>query len=242
MKYCHTNDEIDEIGEGLVRKFNFDSYTKGQAVDIEKFITDYLKYQIVYDHIAEEDAGKTAFLGDGKASLCVWRDGKRVRAVPPDNIIVVDMHFAQSTMTAPRRFKLAHEAGHIIMDMLCGNVVDAAFHNEFDVDREYTLQELSSLFSFKEAQATSMGVSLLMPKTLVTARSQSLKGKKHISVYGNNVMLDGDRKIICDMAEHFMVSYKSMFYRMRDLKLFEYRLIDEYIDLNLGGIGGGLPC
>lgn len=67
MKYCHTNDEIDEIGEGLVRQFNFDSYSKGQAVDIEKFITEYLKYQIVYDNIAEEDAGKTAFLGDGKA-------------------------------------------------------------------------------------------------------------------------------------------------------------------------------
>ncbi len=51
MKYCHTNDEIDEIGEGLVRQFNFDSYSKGQAVDIEKFITDYLKYQIVYDNM-----------------------------------------------------------------------------------------------------------------------------------------------------------------------------------------------
>ena len=242
MKYCHTNDEIDEIGEGLVRKFNFDSYSKGQAVDIEKFVTDYLKYQIAYDNIAEEDAGKTAFLGDGKASLCVWRDGKRVRAVPPANIIVIDKHFAQSTMTAPRRFKLAHEAGHIIMDILNGNAVDAAFNNEFDVERDYTLQELGSLFSFKETQATSMGVSLLMPKTLVTTRSQRLKGQKHISVYGNNVMLDTDRKIICNMAEHFMVSYKSMFYRMRDLKLFEYRLIDEYIDLNLGGIGGGLPC
>lgn len=242
MKYCHTNDEIDEIGEGLVRKFNFDSYLKGQAVDIEKFVTDYLKYQISYDNIAEEDAGKTAFLGNGKASLIVWRDGKRVRIVPPANIIVVDKHFAQITMLAPRRFKLAHEAGHIIMDMLNGNSVVAAFNNEFDVERDYTLKELSSLFSLKETQATSMGVSLLMPKTLVTVRSQSLKGQKHIPVYGNNVMLDSDRKIIYDMAEHFMVSYKSMFYRMRDLKLFEYRLIDEYIDLNLGGIGGGLPC
>ena len=125
---------------------------------------------------------------------------------------------------------------------MSGNAVGAAFHNEFDVEQNYTLQELSSLFSFKETQATSMGVSLLMPKTLVTIRSQSQKGKKHIPVYGNNVMLDDDRKIICNMAEHFMVSYKSMFYRMRDLKLFEYRLIDEYIDLNLGGIGDGLPC
>ncbi len=238
MKYCHTNDEIDEIGESLIRLFNFDSYSKGRAVDIEKFITDYLKYQIVYDNIAEEDAGKTAFLGDGKASLTVWRNGKRMRGVPPANIIVVDKHFAQNTMTAPRRFKLAHEAGHIIMDKLCGNSVVAAFHNEFDTERDYTFQDLSSLFSFKETQATLMGVALLMPKTLVTSMLVKLKGQKHITIYGNNVLIDSDRKIICDMAEHYMVSFKSIFYRMRDLKLFEYHLIDEYIAMNLGGIGG----
>ena len=87
---------------------------------------------------------------------------------------------------------------------MSGNAVGAAFHNEFDVEQNYTLQELSSLFSFKETQATSMGVSLLMPKTLVTIRSQSLKGKKHIPVYGNNVMLDDDRKIICNMAEYVL--------------------------------------
>lgn len=128
------------------------------------------------------------------------------------------------------------------MDMLSGNAVVAAFNNEFDAEQDYTLQDLSGLFSLKETQATSMGVALLMPKTLVTSMLQNLKGQKRIPIYGNNVLLDSDRKIICDMAEHFMVSYKSMFYRMRDLKLFEYRLIDEYIAMNLGGIGGGQPC
>lgn len=38
-----------------------------------------------------------------------------------------------------------------------------------------------------------------------------------------------------------MVSMKSMFYRIRSLKLFEYRLIDEYIAMNLGG-NGGVRC
>lgn len=241
MKYCHTNDEIDEIGESLIRLFNFDSYSKGQAVDIERFITDYLKYQIAYEYIAEEDAGKTAFLGDGKASLTVWRNGKRMRGIPPANIIVVDKHFAKDTMTAPRRFKLAHEAGHIIMDKLNGNVVSSAYNNEFDGERTYTLQEFGELFNLKETQATLMGVALLMPKTLVTSMLVKLKGQKHITIYGNNVLIDSDRKIICDMAEHYMVSFKSIFYRMRDLKLFEYHLIDEYIAMNLGGIGGQ-PC
>ena len=241
MKYYHKNDEIDEIGEGLVRQFDFDSYSNGHAVDIEKFITDYLKYRIVYDNIAESDASKTAFLGDGKAGLCVWRNGRRESIVPPDDLIVVDSHFSQNSMTTQRRFMLAHEAGHIIMDKLCGNTVEAAYNNEFDGEREYSLQELGELFSIKETQATSMGVALLLPKTLVTSLLMMLKEQRHIPIYGNNVLLDRDRKIIGDMAEHFKVSYKSMFYRMRSLKLFEYRLIDEYIAMNLGG-NGWLPC
>ena len=39
-------------------------------------------------------------------------------------------------------------------------------------------------------------------------------------------------------AEHFQVSYKSMFYRLRDLKMFEPRDIDEYLAQNLGKLGG----
>ena len=241
MKYYHTNDEIDEIGEGLIRQFDFCSYSQGCAVDIEKFITDYLKYRITYDNIAERDASKTAFLGDGKASLCVWRNGKREDIIPQADQIVIDTHFSQDSLNAPRRFILAHEAGHIIMDKLYGNTATAAYNNEFDVEREYSLQELCDLFSIKEAQATSMGVALLMPKTLITSLLRMFKGKKCIPIYGNSVLLDCDRKIIGDMAEHFNVSYKSMFYRIRSLKLFEYRLIDEYIAMNLGG-NGGVRC
>lgn len=239
MNCFHTNDEIDEIGESLIRKFDYPSYAAGQAVDIERFITDYLKYKIIYDRIAEEDAGKTAFLGDGKSSLCVWMNGRRERVIPPSKTIIVDAHFTQKSMKAALRFKLAHEAGHIIMDMLNGNPVASAFNNEFDGERDYAIGELGELFSIGENQATSMGIAMLLPKSTVTKHLQEKKGQKRIPVYGTSVFLDNDRKIVHSMTEHFIVSYKSMFYRLRDLKLFDYRLIDEYLSMNLGKIGGG---
>ena len=47
-----------------------------------------------------------------------------------------------------------------------------------------------------------------------------------------------DRNIVGKAAEHFLVSNKSMFYRLRDLKLFEPRELDEYIADSLGDLGG----
>lgn len=132
---------------------------------------------------------------------------------------------------------MAHEADHIIMDKLYGNTATAAYNNEFDGEWGIACRNFTNC----ETQATSMGIALLMPKTLITSLLMIFKKKKYIPIYGNNVLLDCDRKIIGDMAEHFNASYQSMFYRIRSLKLFEYQLIDEYIAMNLGG-NGGVRC
>ncbi len=239
MNYYHTNDEIDEIGEGLVRKFNYESYINGDYLDIEKFIFEYLRYNIVYENIAESDAGKTAFLADGNTPLTVWRYGKRVSIVPPAHTIVVDAHFKKDNLRHSLRFQLAHEAGHVIMNKLYGEAVTAAYNNKFDDARTYSVAELQQMFNIKESQATSMGVALLMPKNIVVAFLQQLKGQKRIPVYGTNVLLGADRNIIHTMAEQFCVSFQSMFYRLRSLKLLEYRLLDEYLSMNLEENGGG---
>lgn len=66
MYYYHTNDEIDEIGEGIIRKYNYQAFIQGDPTDIEGFIADHLNYRIVYDRLADKDAGRMAFLADGK--------------------------------------------------------------------------------------------------------------------------------------------------------------------------------
>ena len=67
MYYYHTNDEIDEIGEGIIRKYNYQAFIQGDPTDIEGFIADHLNYRIVYDRLADKDAGRMAFLADGKS-------------------------------------------------------------------------------------------------------------------------------------------------------------------------------
>ena len=241
MNYYHTNDEINEIGEGLIRKYNYQAFIQGDPTDIEGFITAHLNYRIVYDKLAERDAGKLAFLADGKETLKVWRDGKRVEVLPPEGMIVVDEFLLQEKNKTRRRFVLAHEAGHIIMDKLSNRPVAAAYSDEFDSEQEYSLQDFAAMFSINESKATSMGVALLMPQTLVINRVNAMIApRKRIPLYGSSVLSDGDRAIINKLAEHFQVSYKSMFYRLRDLKLFAPKEIDEYIDSSFGNVGGAV--
>lgn len=237
MDYYHTNDEIDEIGEGLIRKYQYSAFVRGEPTDIKRFIIENLGYQIIYDRIAEREAGKMAFLSDGRSTLWVWRNGIRAKVVPPMGHIVLDEYLNQDQNTKKRRFVLAHEAGHIIMDRLGNNQVKSAFRNEFDGEQEYSVKDLAAMFSIAESMATAMGVALLMPKTLVVGHLRNLTGRKRIPLYGNSVLSGNDRKIVGETAEHFQVSFKSMFYRLRDLRLFEPRDLDEYL-VKFGGIGG----
>ena len=95
MNYYHTNEEIDEIGEGLIRKYDYNAFIRGESTNIEGFITEHLNYRIVYDRIADSDAGRMAFLSDGKTPLWVWRNGKRTQVIPPSNTIIIDEFLRQ---------------------------------------------------------------------------------------------------------------------------------------------------
>ena len=229
MDYYQTHDEIDEIGEGLIRKYQYQSFIQGTPTDIEGFITSNLGYQIVYDRIAERDAGKMAFLADGRGALWIWQSGQRVSVVPPKGLIIVDEYLRQEQNLKKRRFVLAHEAGHILMDRLGNNPVTSAFSQEFDAEQKCTVKELAAMFSIAESMATAMGVALLMPRTSVVRYVRSRGYEKRIPLYGDSVLCTCDRNVVMDAANQFQVSYKSMFYRLRDLKLFEPRELDEFL-------------
>ena len=76
-----------------------------------------------------------AFLADGKTALLLWRNGQRVSIVPPKGLIIVDEYLRQEQNHRKRRFVLAHEAGHILMDRLGNNPVTSAFSREFDTEK-----------------------------------------------------------------------------------------------------------
>ena len=82
--------EIDELGEEIVRQF-IDGYTPdAECVNIELFVTDYLKLPLVYESFAEEETDRLGFTSNGKRKLKVMREGKQVELVFPTHTIVVD--------------------------------------------------------------------------------------------------------------------------------------------------------
>ena len=125
---------------------------------------------------------------------------------------------------------MAHEASHHILSKMYAMPSEGRFHAEYDSERSYSKEELAQMFASVEWQADTMGASLLMPRRI----NQS----NPIRVYGDNTITSKDKAVIRRMAAYIGVSYTALVIRLRDMGLFEYHNILEYIsnELNLGGV------
>ena len=114
MKTLVTNAELEQVGEGLIRKYMGEKHPPPRCVDIEGFISDYLRLSIVYASIAETDRDKIGFLSDGRYPLKVYENGRTVERVFPAGTVVIDRYLLREDRSGQRRFTLAHEAAHLI--------------------------------------------------------------------------------------------------------------------------------
>ena len=142
-------EELDELGEGLIRQYLGKEAERTCCVDIEGFVTDFLKLPLLYRSFAEEDSDKIGFIADGVTPLRVYEGGTVVRRVYPRGTIVIERCLRQEHESGRRRFTISHECAHYIMDRA---VPSAAFHREFDGERAYTQEDFKNLFSFRETQ------------------------------------------------------------------------------------------
>ena len=155
-------EELDELGEGLIRQYLGKEAERTCCVDIEGFVTDFLKLPLLYRSFAEEDSDKIGFIADGVTPLRVYEGGTVVRRVYPGGTIVIERCLRQEHESGRRRFTISHECAHYIMDRA---VPSAAFHREFDNERIYSQEDFKNLFSFRETQVDRMGAALLMPRS-----------------------------------------------------------------------------
>ncbi len=93
------------------------------------------------------------------------------------------------------------------------------------------------MFASVEWQADTMGASLLMPRRIIENALAKYNQYNPIS-YGDNTITSKDKAVIRRMAAYIGVSYTALVIRLRDMGLFEYHNILEYIsnELNLGGV------
>lgn len=235
------NAEIDEICEGLIKRYEGKAYGK-RSIDIVSFAHDYFKLRIMYTSIAEDDPNKLSFLADGITPINIYYQGHIQSVVVPEKTILLDKVLKYPHERNRRFFCIAHEVFHYIESILTNSPVVSAYHREFDSSREYPMEELSEMMSFRECQADRGAAALLMPSALVRNTCLQFTNGKNICIYGENVFTTKDKEILQDMATYLGVSYTALTIRMKQLKLFEKHKLDEYIsnefDLNNGKAGG----
>lgn len=231
--------ELEEISEGLITAYanEFGSRVV-QSIDIEHFITAFLKLRIEYTSFAEKDAGRIGFLADGETPLLIHQDGKIVPFVFPKDTVVLDKFLLSEKEQGRRRFTMAHEASHHILSRMYAMPSEGRFHSEYDPERSYSQEELSQMFASVEWQADTMGAALLMPRRIVENALAKYNRSQPVKVYGDNILTRQEKSLIRRMAAYVGVSYTAFYIRLRDMGLLERHDVQEYIskELNLGGV------
>lgn len=238
MKYASSFQELDTLGEGLSKDYLKKAKKQNPLpFDIEGFITGYLGMTIVYESFAEQDSSKIGFLADGQHPLLVYRNGTACPVIFPENTMVIEKYLLKSTEYNRRRFTLAHEAAHKILERHLPFGSTACFHTEHDPEVEYTQERIDREFSIAEAYANRLGAAILMPRFLVRKVLQKHNKGKALVCYDGYVFAAADRLKVQQMASDLGVSYTAFLTRLREFKLLEVHPIEEYIaeGLQFGG-------
>ena len=168
MGKCISYNEIEELCEALIRDYiKRNNYRNMFCVDIEGFITEYLGARIEYESFAEEDQNKVGFLSDGKTKLKVWRAGKIVEVLYPKDTVVIEKILQGPGESGRKRFTIAHEGAHLILQKHCSMMTQAYFHSDFDSEAECSPAMMKDLFDLYESYANRGAACLLMPGFLM---------------------------------------------------------------------------
>ena len=232
-----SHEQLDELGEGLIRQYLGGEADRCLCVDIEGFVTDFLGLPLLYRSFAEQDTDKIGFISDGITPIRVYEQRKIVPMIFPKGAIVIENFLRREKESGRRRFTISHESAHFVMDR---TVPQASFHREYDNERIYSPAELKDLFSIRETQIDRMGAALLMPRFMVRNVVAMHGFSEGIPVFGDSVMRTTDKLRIKQMANTMGVSFSAFLIRLRELGCLCYRPLVEYIteEMGLGQDGG----
>ena len=211
--------QIDRICSELTDMYTekkLDEGTLITQIDIEEFTIKILGCSVVYENIAE-DADCLGFLSDGNSPLPVIRNEKTISIVFPKDTIVIDKFLNDPNQNNLKRQTIAHEAGHVIKNRMCGVTV-SEFNHAGGVELRY-VDDIHRRLSIKESEANKFALSLLMPEGMVVMLMHKLYGDEKIVKQIDNTLTGKDSYRVSLMAKILGVSYNSMFIRLMNLKM-----------------------
>lgn len=234
MKKRTSDKEISALCNMLIEDFlTKRHYSNCRLIDIESFVTDYLGTKVLYESIAEEHPGRGGFISDGVTPLHIIRDGLRQSVIYPINTIVIESAFTRPNELARLRFILAHEAAHFIMRKHIPGGYKAAFHTEYTEGENYSEEMLKEMLTIDEAMTNRAAACLLMPNFIVDRALQKYNSGNNVCVYqGSDVVIpDPSKTIIQRMADSMGVNFSTCYYRLKELRLIDFRPFAEYAAL-----------
>ena len=217
---------VEELAGNAARRF----LQPGQrCLDIEAFLRERLNTQVVYAVLDEKDADKIGFLSDGKTPVTIRKEGRTSEVVFPRGTVVADERLVLWGRNHMRRFTLAHEAGHIVLEKLMPRPQWTGEGE--DGEKIYDAAQMRTLHQVRERQASQFAAALLMPEFVVQELFAEQFGGALLRIFGQGLMLTEDRLRIWHMANACGVSFEAMLRRMKGLGLVEYRPADEYCEI-----------
>lgn len=229
-----SNVEIEELCEAMdldyIRKFNAPT----DYIDIRGLMTNYLGLEIEFESIVEDDETITAFIANGTRELKIMKDGKVTTVLYPQNTVVIDKCYLAPEQRERCRFNMAHEAGHYLMNKLCNTNV-ASFNRDMTIF--IPTNQLHDAFNISEARANKIAAAILLPHFVVSNALVRFNNGEPIKLYGENVFSPESRIVVKQMADLLGVSIQTLFIRLRQFGMIEYRPIEELLAKQILGTG-----
>ena len=227
--------ELDALGETLaydyMKKRGMQDFS---CMDIDGFAADYLKLKVVYESFAEKDKSKLGFFSNGMTPLRVMRNNDSSAVIFPKDTIVLERYLLRNSESARRRFILAHEAAHKILEQHVPQQAEALFYTEFDDQADYSKEEQMRMLSLWESYANRLGAAVIMPEFLIERSAKRRGGALPVVCYDGGVFAGTEKMFMQHYANDLGVSYSAMVNRFRELDLLKMRPLEEYITNRLG--------
>lgn len=224
MKKYYSGPELDEIGEACVRRFYANAKSIPVSVDIDGLAV-YLGLSVCYRSIAETPV-RYGFLSDGVSPIWISEEGELKSEVFPKGTIVIEKAFLNPQEDGRRRFTLAHEIAHFILDSF---IEKASFNTVFDKQEKYSVEELKAIFSPAEYQVDRLAAALLMPTYLLAYNYALHFPRNTIKVYGTETISVEDDVLIKAFANSMRVSKQAMMIRLKTAGKYEYCPMTDYV-------------
>lgn len=229
MKRVLSNAEIECLGTQMINHYFRGRQYETQWVDIDLLARGCLKLDVVYATIAEDNPDKIGFLADGETPIHIRENGRIKVEYYPEKTIVLDRYLLQTNELTRRRFTLAHEVGHYILQKAKGAEKGGAFNTSPDDYSRVRFHELNDICNLEEVQANRLAAVLLMPENLVDFEMKKLLGRPVLTVFEDNLVLPNDKAAVEQIITRLQVSYPAFMNRLKELGRIEWRPGSEFV-------------